>query len=318
MKKKSTHRIMIFLLRRLFKYFSFVFKIFENRGIKKFDSIPPKCSPVFILGVPRSGTTIFYQILTSWFDVSYVNNFINLARPNLFLGFSVSNWLFKNRAHHSFHSKYGKTDSENLNAPSEAGQIWYKWLPEGNLVLDSTNVAAHKKSEFKKTINAIISRFDKPIIIKNLYFGLRIKLLKSLFPDAKYIVVKRDSFYVAQSILIARKNKNIDEHQNWSVTPPELSALELKDVYERIAAQVCLMEKLILKDLEHVRSENLRVIDYEKLNDIAPILEDLKSFIGAEIKNSSMSFIQELKLSNSLTVNAEEENKLRLALAKYS
>lgn len=309
---------MIFLLRRLFKYFSFIFKLFENRGIKKFDSVPPKHSPVFILGVPRSGTTIFYQILTSWFDVSYVNNFVNLVRPNIFFGFQLSNWVFKSKPHNSFQSNFGKTNLEDLNAPSEAGQIWYKWLPDGEIILDSTNVKPHAQVEFKKTINALINRFDKPIIIKNLYFTLRIKLLNSLFPNAKYIVVKREPFYIAQSILLARKKKNIAENENWSATPPQIDSIEINNVYERIAAQIFLMDELIQKDLADVRPENVRIIEYEKLDKIEPILEDLKSFMGVAVRKYPISIFQELKLNNTMKISAEEEKKLRLALAKYS
>ncbi|MEA1896642.1 MAG: hypothetical protein U9N53_03130, partial [Bacteroidota bacterium] len=73
-------------IRRPIKWLSPLISIFEKQKIRKYGTLPSQNSPVFIIGIPRSGTTILYQLVTQIFNVSYFNNFINLSRENLYFG----------------------------------------------------------------------------------------------------------------------------------------------------------------------------------------------------------------------------------------
>ena len=74
-------------LRRVLKYSRPIISIFESLKIKKYATKEPEYQPVFIIGSPRSGSTILYQLITNYLDVLYVDNLINLSRGNLFFGF---------------------------------------------------------------------------------------------------------------------------------------------------------------------------------------------------------------------------------------
>jgi hypothetical protein len=309
---------MIFILRRIFKYFAFVFKVFENKGIKKYGRKIPQNQPVFILGVPRSGTTVLYQLLTSYFDVSYVNNLVNLSRPNVFIGFRLANFLYKNKPHNSFHSKFGNTENEGLNAPSEAGQIWYRWLPKGDIILDEKSLAEKEKNDLRLTIIAILNRFNKPLVIKNLYFSLRIRLLSSLFPEAKYIVVQREPYFIAQSILIGRRKNNIKENEWWSVVPPIAKKVHYDNEYEMIAAQVYYLNKLIDDDLKCIRENHKTFVNYESFSNTNQFLNEISAFLSVDTRKELKFSEMNLKTSNSVQVSKEDEELLKRALEKYN
>ncbi|MDA3778711.1 MAG: hypothetical protein PF487_00520, partial [Bacteroidales bacterium] len=63
--------IKYWILRRLFKYTSPLISVFEKSKINKYSSRKTEKQPIFILGVPRSGSTILYQIITDFFNISY-------------------------------------------------------------------------------------------------------------------------------------------------------------------------------------------------------------------------------------------------------
>ena len=118
------------LLRRLFKYTSPLISIFEKSKINKYGAKTSKIPPIFIVGAPRTGSTIVYQLITQYFDTIYFNNLVHLARENTYFGFWLSNKFFKENPHNSFKSNHGDTLTGGLHAPSEGGQIWQKWLPK--------------------------------------------------------------------------------------------------------------------------------------------------------------------------------------------
>ena len=71
----------------------------------------------------------------------------------------------------------------------------------------------------------MINYYNKPLVIGNNNAGLRIGLLKEVFPDAKYIVVNRDPFFVAQSLLLARKKIYGDIIHWWGMMPKNYDQL---------------------------------------------------------------------------------------------
>src|SRR6056297_1278708 len=97
-----------------------VIHFFERDKIKSYGSQPLKHQPVFIIGAPRTGSTILYQALTNLYDVLYIDNLVCRFHRNLFLGFRVSNRIYGAKPHNSFSSYHGRT--RGGHSPSECGQ----------------------------------------------------------------------------------------------------------------------------------------------------------------------------------------------------
>lgn len=308
------------IFRRVFKYSSPLISLFEKSKINYYGKNKSKYFPIFILGVPRTGSTILYQFITAFFNISYIDNLINLSRQNLFFGFWLSNRIFKNKSHNSFSSSFGNTQQEGLHAPSEAGQVWYEWLPKGDVVLNKNSVSDKKKKSFKKNILAILNKYEKPLIIKNLYFNLRIKLLYEIFPTAKFIIIKRNPLYIAQSLYIGRKKNNDNINKWWSIKPKNFEDLSKLNVYDQIAGQIYYLEQQLYNDIALYSKENILEVSYENLNKFSiEDLNKLKKFLGTDIKVSDMSdILGKIKIKNDIRLDVEIIENIKQAIEKYN
>ena len=76
-----------FFIVKFFSLISPLIKIWEKKYFNLYGNQKLKHQPIFIIGAPRTGSTIFYQTLTNQLNVLYINNFICLLNKNLFFGF---------------------------------------------------------------------------------------------------------------------------------------------------------------------------------------------------------------------------------------
>ena len=113
---------------------------------------------------------------------------------------------------------------------------------------------------------------------------IRMPVLKEIFPDARYIYIKRDPLFVAQSIYLARK-KNLSDIRAewWSVPFPGYEQMAGSPVEQQIAHQVAQLQRLIEEDLKGIDDNNIIELEYESLN-LQSIRESLGSFLKATIR----------------------------------
>lgn len=297
-----------FFIRRIFKYLSFIISAFEKPILKRYKNKTSLYNPVFIIGVPRSGSTLLYQLITKFFDVSYINNFVYAARENIYYGFIFSNIFFKNKKHNSFNSDYGTTYKSGLNAPNEGGMIWNKWFSEDEVYFDNNSLSEEKKNDLKNIIKAILIKYNKPFVIKNLMFSQRLKVIKEIFPDAKIIHIKRLPEYNAQSIYKARKKLNMSDEW-WSTKPQNYKELLNLSLIEQSASQVYYIEKQINEDLKLFDSNNILTINYENLLiDYNKQLGIISNFLNLEINDLEVVKIID---GNKVKINKSEFTKLK-------
>ena len=292
-------------IRSVLKYGSPCIAPLERRSIHKLGKQLPQHPILFIIGPPRSGSTIFYQLLSSLLDISYVDNLANLARENPYMGFRLSHRIFGSRSHSSFTSEYGQTTAGGLHAPAEA-LFFYKWFPDHHFTRAS-DLSSKQASEFRQTLFAMIKKANKAMVIKNLSFSLRIQALKEILPDAKYIVVLRDPLYTAQSLLQGmRKNKH-PENKVWSIHPRNYKELEKLDPHEMVVKQVNQIERQIAEDLRSVPKENILYVEYEKMGgQLKSIIEDVNKLAGPSVKRRSDIPLPEIQVNNRITLPDEE------------
>jgi len=297
-----------FILRRLFKYLSPFIRLFEIKPIRKYASKQPEFPIVFIIGAPRSGSTILYQLITNFFDVNYINNLIHLSRENLFFGFWLNRLVFKNKKHDNFQSNYGNTKKFGLNAPSEGGQIWYKWFSKDKIYFEKGSLSDKKIIQIRKLFYAIINKQQKPLIIKNLMTSQRLLPFSKIFPSAKFIFIKRLPEYNAQSIYKARKK--LSPHEWWSVKPKNYQDLLNFSLAEQSVKQVYYIEKQIMEDINLFPKKNIKIVNYEDLvSDYKNIFSELISFIGCEFKEEILA--TNLDSGNNLKIDKEKFEQIK-------
>ncbi len=271
---------------------------------------------VFLVGVPRSGSTVFYQKITNELDCIYPDNLVEMNRENLFLGFKRSADYFKYTAHNTDKSEFGDTTKLSLHAPSENGFFWYKWFPVERDYVKAEEISAESIAEIRKLFSAIINYHQKPLIIKNLKMGMRLDVLKKAFPEAKFILIKRDSFYNAQSIYRIRKNLLL-KNEWWSVKPPDFHSLLYKSLIEQSVAQVFYIYNQIHQDLQAHFAESHLEVRYEDMKNEEQLMEYIMSFIGFNKKRKQKEEIR-IHANNTNRLNDQETREMRLFIEDYN
>jgi len=264
---KSIFNIKIYIkyfLNKTIEGFSPIIKALESRLVERYANQTLKHQPVFIIGAPRTGSTILYQTLTNLYDVLYVNNLVCMFNKNIFFGFWLSNKIFGDKPHNNFESYRGRT--KGLHSPSECGQFWYRWLPMDHHFIDYNDITPRIINEIQREITAVINYFDKPILFKNLNAGQRIRLITQCFPKAVFLFITRDPVQTAQSILNTKRCLGLDDNSYWSIMPPNVQELKNINGYEQVVKQVYYLEKQIVEDSFLSAKGSFYYIHYEDLS----------------------------------------------------
>ena len=221
----------------------------------------PYC-PVFIIGAPRSGSTLITQVITDAFNVSYLSN--GHCR---FFGAPVlaDRMLYSlgRKRPSDFTSDYGNT--RQLYAPAECGEFWYRFFRREPAYVTVNDVDEHKMAYFRSTVSAFMEIHRKPIIFKNLYTTLRLRPICKFLPQALFIIIKRNEAENADSILRARLKLHGDYRTWWSVPPPNIQALKKMPPEQQAIEQIRQLHALIERDINEGRLDRDRflTIDFD-------------------------------------------------------
>jgi predicted nucleic acid-binding OB-fold protein len=156
--------------------------------------------PIFIVGAPRSGTTLLYQILCNHRDLSFFTHNIlraGVCRRGRILGYRKELLArIQNLVHRD----------EPSRQPQEASECWSDYLG----VYDYLTESDYKEGmvyHYSRVIAQVQDIFRRPKFVnKNPQHCTRVRILNRIFPDAKFIHIIRDGAAVASSILYLCSN----------------------------------------------------------------------------------------------------------------
>jgi hypothetical protein len=270
---------------------------------------------VLIVGAPRSGTTVLYQLMADYLDVGFINN--RMAR---YFAAPLVGAVLHGRtggAHGlALASDYGRTGGDL--SPHEFSWFW-QYYGGFHLSDDLTDdeLGRIRWRSVRRTLEGLAGYFGRPLVIKNLNFIVyQIPWLKRLLPGAKFIWIRRDDRYTVQSILRAREEQYGDRNVWWSVRPRDAQDWRDKPAVDQVVHQVTDISSAITRAFELIPSRDKLQIDYEELM-LRPrqTLVRVAEFIGAEVGDESR--LEELALTprNERTVDEETWTQIQLALA---
>ncbi|HQU70719.1 MAG: sulfotransferase [Calditrichaeota bacterium] len=223
----------------------------------------PQWSPTFVLGAPRSGTTLLYQVLTSAFRFAY---FPNVADQFYQCPIRMTRLTLPDQFHFTstFESRYGR--EQGRLAPSEGGNVWNRWFPhenrEGFNFTPANFLSEGDLGRIRTTIACFEDTFSAPFISKNVKMGVRLPALKALFPDANYCYIQRNPADVALSLLLYRRKSG---KSWWSAMPREIEQLKSLSDLEQVVGQVYYLEQNIEEGLSDLPGERVLWVDYRDL-----------------------------------------------------
>lgn len=172
-------------------------------------SARPDCAPVFLVGAPRSGTSLLYKALSLHPRAAYISNWVHRFPrfPQLALLDRMA-LRAPERRHRAWFP------SGNAYAPGQARAPWERLIPspgEGEPVFARAGIGTEAVTELPPVgpeIEALRDAFaaiqrwgdGDVLFVKRIANNRRIPLLRAAFPGARYVELVRDPRAVALSL----------------------------------------------------------------------------------------------------------------------
>lgn len=246
----------------------------ERRCLRAAD--PSGLRAVFIVGPPRSGTSLLYELLVTRFGFSYFSNLAHrLPRTPAAATRLGARWIRRWRGR--FESDYGHI--AGWGAPNEGGWIWRRWLPEEHWL--GADAADRLPAEtMRRTAASIAETLGGPLLNKNVMHSAHMLVLDRVFPGCLFIETERALADVARSMLKARDEAG-DPAAWLSVKPRGWEAFRDANPVEQVCAQTLLTHREIAIDAAALGGDRLLRVRYADLC-AAPNeeLDRIKSFLA--------------------------------------
>jgi len=269
----------------------------------------------FIVGAPRSGTTLLLQWFASQGSFSYPTNVLNRFAYAPYIGALIQQMLF-NRAYDysmefqadeaqiQFSSDLGKT--KGYLAPNEFQYYFRNYMNQFEpRYLDQSDLKNIDFNGIYQGLCSIESVFNKPFVCKIVMLQFHLAVLHKCVPNSIFLFIKRSPIYNMQSLYNARIKYYGNMETWWSVKPKEYEKLKEMDAYHQIAGQVYYTNKMIESEIELIPNENKILIEYEKF------CEDPESLLF-KIKSLYSKFNVDIEKYNSIKEKFVNENSLKI------
>ena len=212
---------------------------------------------IFIIGLPRSGTTILYQYLSYYYDVAYTSNFWSImpkSGPYL-------RKILNQKPPNEKKSFYG--NGFKMSSVQEGGNIFSQWFTNQQYHY-LEELATNTQKNIQNYFNQTYSTAQKPILIKNTRNCVRIKALSDSFPNSIFIHIDRDNMEIAKSLYKGRIDLYNDVNKNFTVVPKEWNSIKDLSIEKQISHQVYYLKKNIEEAFEQIEGNRVFKIEYEE------------------------------------------------------
>ncbi|MFH1465757.1 MAG: sulfotransferase [Pseudomonadota bacterium] len=263
---------------------------------------------VLIVGAPRSGTTLLYQLMSRHLEVAYVTNF--MAR--FWMAPVLGQWLNEvvlrgaNPLAGELESAFGVT--RGPLAPHEFSWLWRRWVDlEASDHLTRAELEAVDWRPLLDELEAMAAWSGRPLVLKALnHVDYHIEFLAARLPQARFVHIEREPRFVVQSILESRVGRYGDVGAWWSLRPRDWASWRSASPVDQVCHQV--------RDcLEHVRAglatlprERRLELSYEELvREPGSELRRLAGFVGCSLRHVHQLDSLQLRPSNRDRVDPE-------------
>ncbi|MCW2921747.1 MAG: hypothetical protein JWL76_1621 [Thermoleophilia bacterium] len=218
-------------------------------------------TPVFILGSPRSGTTLLYQLLVEAFDVGYLAN-VHAAQPTDVARVEREQRPRTARSGSDFESTHGAT--KQPWGPSEAGEFWYRFFDRDRHQVDHAAPEDRTIVQLRAAVRAFMDACGASVVFKNTINSLRVPALAAALPEARFVLIERDLTDNARSLLVGR-GKRGDLCTWWGARPTGVEQVEHRAPAEQVVWQAREVHDVARRALGELPPERTLHVTYDEL-----------------------------------------------------
>jgi LPS sulfotransferase NodH len=267
----------------------------QPRELALYGDFEVEHSFVFVVGLPRSGTTLLTQVLAYCLDAGYVNNFAARFWLAPVHGLRLARLIAGGAEPVSFESDYARTRS--LLDIHEFGYFWRYWLKKETF--EDVVHAREREDEIdwdglRRTLANVQRELGKPFVAKNMLGAYHMPRLREVLGRVLFVYVERDPLDICVSILDARRKYYDDPRTWWSYIPVEYPLVKDRDEWEQVAGQVHYLGRYLERELRTVGEDAVVRVTYEQLvREPAAVLGAVAARAGAAVAQpppDSLSF----------------------------
>lgn len=185
-----------------------LFKFIENYILKPDISNVKIDRPIFLIGPPRSGTTMLADQIALHENIGYIMNIQNGFDESVYAAAWIREKLNLNVGGERYLQDSIYADTTTSAEPSV---LWSKWMGVTEKDLEweehrAKNLSQETIDDIYSTLKKVLLWWradEKPIrfFCKYPLFTTEVRILRDLFPDAKFINIIRDGRAVANSLI---------------------------------------------------------------------------------------------------------------------
>ena len=227
---------------------------------------------IFVLGAPRSGTTLMMQWLAASGAVAYPSNLMARFPSAPAIGASLQRLLsdeslaFRDELSDvqpqpvDFASDLGKTSG--ALAPNEFWYLWRRFLPTTEIEPLGARIGQVDRAGLRRAIGSVAAVLERPFAAKGLMLQYDLAFFAELFPRAVFLHVQRDGLANAASLLRARQSFFGSTQPWYSAKPPGYEALLELEPEAQVCGQVAWTQQAIEHGLQGLPAERHLTVPY--------------------------------------------------------
>lgn len=254
---------------------------------EEYADLPEQFPTLHVIGVPRSGTTLLYQLIASHLSVAYIDHLVAAFWRAPVYGIRLSRKLIPHTFRSTLESNFGRTNG--IEEPHEFGYFWRDLI--GYHVTRVPSEDSAERIDWARVRRVLINMTHAagaPIAFKSFGLAWHLRTMQEVLPATCFVWIRRDPVQTAISLLKLRE-EFLGGRDRWaSVRPPEYPWLIRRPVWEQVAGQVFYIERAIRRQVELVGGRNVLEVSYERLSEdpraILTMIRDLVSANGPAVE----------------------------------
>ena len=220
--------------------------------------------PIFIVGTPRSGTTILYDLMACHKDLAWFSQFdLKEMLSEEFIQFEyLRRRIFEIRKLPFSRDGFEVRFTTSFETPHEFGLFWNKWITKSWANASDVSITAYEGLRYAVN-NLLIRKGKKRFLNKNPGNSIKIEYLNQVFPGAVFVNIIRDGRPVVCSM--TRGSRVFKNPNGYFGLPLKKNNQMDFDLFERHARQWIEVNEEIQRAKNNLEKDQYYELKYEDL-----------------------------------------------------